>query len=165
MNTLSISGIYLSNYSTTCLVISVYYNINAWQYEIYRDTQNATEKEDSLLAKRVNKHLELSVNSTNADGPVNSTVDNKKLLNKTNSVERRLEYDASPLVFTHRLQNLKKLKIGHLNVNSLGNKIEAVKEFETSIDICLLLETKIDETFPNQLLNISNYKRFCRDRH
>ena len=86
-------------------------------------------------------------------------------MSKTNSVEGRLEYDASPLVFAHRLQNLKKLKIGHLNVNSLGNKIEAVKEFETSIDICLLLETKIDETFPNQLLNISNYKPFCRDRH
>ena len=34
-----------------------------------------------------------------------------------------------------------------------------------NIDIYLLSETKIDESFPNQQLNISNYKTFCRERN
>ena len=33
------------------------------------------------------------------------------------------------------------------------------------IDICVLSETKIGETFPNQQFKISNYKTFCRDRN
>ena len=33
------------------------------------------------------------------------------------------------------------------------------------IDICLLLETKIDETFPDQQSNISKFKTFRRDRN
>ena len=55
--------------------------------------------------------------------------------------------------------------IGTLNVNSLRNKIGAVEEFVTNnTDICLLLDTKIDESFPNQEFYISNYKTFRRDR-
>ena len=56
--------------------------------------------------------------------------------------------------------------MGALNVNSLRNKIGAVQELITNnIDICLLSETKIDESFPNQQFNISNYKTFRRDRN
>ena len=31
--------------------------------------------------------------------------------------------------------------------------------------MCLLSETKIDETLPNQQINIKNYKTFPRDRN
>ena len=34
-----------------------------------------------------------------------------------------------------------------------------------NIDICFISETKIDENFPNQQVNISNYKTFRRDRN
>ena len=71
-----------------------------------------------------------------------------------------------PSVTAHRLQNAKKITIGALNVNSLRNKIGAVQELITNnIDICLLSETKIDESFPNQQFNISNYKTFRSDRN
>ena len=33
------------------------------------------------------------------------------------------------------------------------------------IDICLISETKLDETFPNQQFKIHDYKMFCRDRN
>ena len=50
----------------------------------------------------------------------------------------------------HRLQNPKNIVVGHLNVNSLRNKSEAVEELvQNKVDICFLSETKIDETFPN----------------
>ena len=53
-----------------------------------------------------------------------------------------------------------------LYVNFVRNKKGAVQELITNnIDICLLSETKIDESFPNQQFNISNYKTFRRDRN
>ena len=74
-------------------------------------------------------------------------------------------------MFLHQLlrigyQNAKYVTIVSLNLNSLRNKIGAVQELITNnIDICLFSETNIDETFPNQQFNISNYKTFRRDRN
>ena len=66
----------------------------------------------------------------------------------------------------HRLQNAKNVTIGALNVNSVRNKIGALQALVTNnIDTCLLSESKIDGTFPNQQFSISNYKTFCRDRN
>ena len=62
----------------------------------------------------------------------------------------------------------KKLKniTSHLNVNSLTNNIEAVTEvISKNIDTYLLSETKIDETFPNEQFNITNYKALRQDRN
>ena len=127
---------------------------------------NKTGKQESAIAKRVNKKLLPNVNSSNTDRPVNSTVDSIKSLSRNNSAEVRAENDVFPSVTAHRLQNAKNVTIGALNVNSLRNKIGAVQELITNnIDICLLSETKIDESFPNQQFNISNYKTFRRDRN
>ena len=64
-------------------------------------------------------------------------------------------------VTAHRLQNAKNITIGALNVNSLRNNIGAVQELiVNNIDLCLLSETKIDESFLKQQFNISNYKLF-----
>ena len=90
---------------------------------------------------------------------------NNKSLSRYNSAEERTE-NVFPSVTAHRLQNAKNVTIGALNVNSLRNKIGAVQELITNnIDICLLSETKIDETFPNQQFKMSNCKTFRRDRN
>ena len=49
--------------------------------------------------------------------------------------------------------------MGHLNVNSLRSKFEAVEDelVQNKVDICFLSETKIDETFPNQQFMINGY--------
>ena len=120
------------------------------------DTRNKIERR-ICNKKRVNKNLVFNVNSSNTDRPVNRTVDNITSLNRNNFAEERAENDVFPSVTTHRLQNAKNVTIGTLNVNSLRNKIGAVQELIASnIDICLLSETKIDENFPNQQINISN---------
>ena len=131
-------------------------------------TKNKTEKEESYITKRVNKNLVFNVNSFNTDRPVNPTNDNNKSLSRNNSAEESAENNnVFPSVTAHRLQNVKNVTIGALNVNSLrNNKIGAVQELITNnIDICLLSQTKIDENFPNQQFNISNYKTFRRDRN
>ena len=59
----------------------------------------------------------------------------------------------------YRLQNPKNIVMGHLNVNSLRSKFEAVEDelVQNKVDICFLSETKIDETFPNQQFMINGY--------
>ena len=54
-------------------------------------------------------------------------------------------------------KNLNKLIIAHLNVNSLRNKLEFLKEqIQDNIDILMISETKIDASFPigQFLLNV-----------
>ena len=64
------------------------------------------------------------------------------------------------------MQNPKIIVIGHLNVNSLRNTIEAVEELvQNKVDICFLTETKIDDTFPNKQFMLNGYKLFRRDRN
>ena len=64
-------------------------------------------------------------------------------------LKERLKVYSFPLAVAHRLQNSKNITISYLSIKSLRNKIEAVEELiSKNSDICLLRETKIDETFP-----------------
>ena len=60
-------------------------------------------------------------------------------------------------------KNSKNVIIGHLNVNSLRNKFTAVEELiKRKIDIGLISETKIDESFLNEQFKINGYKTIRR---
>ena len=64
-------------------------------------------------------------------------------------------------VQAHRCKNPKNVIIGHLNVNSLRNKFAAVDELiKNKIDICLISDSKVDESFLNQQFKINGYKMF-----
>ena len=70
-----------------------------------------------------------------------------------------------PTVQAHRYKNPKNVIIGHLNVNSLRNKYVAVEELiKNKIDVCLILETNVDESFPNPQFKINGYRMFRKDR-
>ena len=46
-------------------------------------------------------------------------------------------------------KNLNKLIVAHLNINSLRNKFEfLIQQTEGKIDILIISETKLDESFP-----------------
>ena len=69
-------------------------------------------------------------------------------------------------VKNYNLENPKKITIGHLNVNSLRNKLISIEELiKSKLDIFLVSETKIDHSFPNQQFSIDGYKTYCRDRN
>ena len=59
-----------------------------------------------------------------------------------------------------------KLIIGHLNINSIRYKFEYLKYIiDNNIDILLISETKLDNTFPNgQFLMNSFHPPFRKDR-
>ena len=52
-----------------------------------------------------------------------------------------------------RLNNADRLIIGHLNINSLRNKFEMLREIvQDNLDILLVSKTKVDPSFPSSLL-------------
>ena len=55
--------------------------------------------------------------------------------------------------------------IGSLNENSVRNKFVAIEKLiKNKIDICLISETRVDESFPNEQFKINGYKMFRKDR-
>ena len=66
----------------------------------------------------------------------------------------------------HHLKYAKNLIIGHLNINSIRNKFLDFKELIVSnTDICLISETKLDDSFPDQQFHVNGYKMFRKDRN
>ena len=117
---LNISGIYLNENSTTCLVNNFCHSMNAWRDKTCTDTKSKTKKRKICNSKKVKKSL--NVNRCNTDRPADPTVDNNKSLSRNNSSEERAETDAFPSATAHRLENAKNVTIGVLNVNFLRNK-------------------------------------------
>ena len=57
-----------------------------------------------------------------------------------------------------RIRNLNKIVIGHLNINSLRNKFDfLVTQVKGYIDILMISETKLDESFPIGQFLIDGY--------
>ena len=65
-----------------------------------------------------------------------------------------------------RLKNPKKVTLGHLNINSIPNKFEGIMNLVANkLDVFLLSETKIDDTFPDaQFIHEGYSKPHRKDR-
>ena len=65
-----------------------------------------------------------------------------------------------------RKNNPKNVILGHLNINSIRNKFITVQDIiKPNLDIFLVSETKLDQTFPNNQFFIDGYRMFRRDRN
>ena len=72
-------------------------------------------------------------------------------LNKENT-------DPYKLLKSIKISNINRLIIGQLNINSLRNKFEALKLImKGNLDILIITETKLDETFPKIQFCIDGY--------
>ena len=59
--------------------------------------------------------------------------------------------------------NLKKLIIAHLNKNSIGNKFDfLVDKIKGNVDIMLISETKLDNSFPNGQFLVDGFNELIR---
>ena len=57
-----------------------------------------------------------------------------------------------------RLKNVGRLVVGYLNINSVRNKFEGLKDFVSDhIDVLMVAETNIDNSFPKGQLFIQGY--------
>ena len=71
----------------------------------------------------------------------------------------------SPISFLQKLRkvNLDRIIIGHLNINSIRNKIHHLADIVSNrIDILLITETKIDHTFPTTQFLMKSYSKPLR---
>ena len=66
--------------------------------------------------------------------------------------------DASDILKDIKIKNLNRLVIGHININSFRNKFDSLKFiFKGNIDILVITETKLDESFPIQQFFVEGY--------
>ena len=65
-----------------------------------------------------------------------------------------------------RLKNTNKVVIAHLNINCIRNKFSSIKELVSDdIDVLVIEETKLDETFSEKAFMTPGYKKlFRKDR-
>ena len=57
-----------------------------------------------------------------------------------------------------KIKNVNRLVIGHLNINSIRGKFESLKEIiQNYIDILVVSESKLDESFPPAQFKIDGY--------
>ena len=66
-----------------------------------------------------------------------------------------------------RIKNVNRLIIAHLNVNKIDTKFESLKNIiEGNIDMFVLSETKLDDSYPTHEFNIEGYQLpFRHDRN
>ena len=66
--------------------------------------------------------------------------------------------DTTAILKDIKLNNINRLVVGHININSLSNKFESLKFlFKGNIDILVITETKLDESFPLQQFVVEGY--------
>ena len=66
-----------------------------------------------------------------------------------------------------RVQNVGNVVIAHLNINSIRNKFDSLVELiDENIDILVIGETKLDESFPANQFRINGFKKpYRKDRN
>ena len=66
--------------------------------------------------------------------------------------------DPSEVIQNIKLSNVNRLVMGQLNVNGLKNKIEPIRLLaEGNIDVLVITESKLDQSFPSQQFAIDGF--------
>ena len=98
--------------------------------------------------------------------PVLNSTANETVSQACNNVKENTEGSPFSEVKNYKLQNPKNTTIDHLNVNlSRNNFILIEKSIKSKLDIFLVPETKIHNSFPNRQFSMDGYKRYRRGRN
>ena len=155
------SGLHLNERETMCLVNNFCFSLAESRYCICMGTV-VTKKDDFNNHTIATKILKPFSSRKSTDRPLIDEFSKKGHLgNNTKNLDSKQNFVTFPSVQAHKYKNPKNVTIGHLNVNSLRNNIVAVEKLiKNKIDVCLKLETKVDESFPNQQFKINGCKIF-----
>ena len=119
-----------------------------------------TQTHEDIVNSNINKKISESISASNPD-----KISADSSLNSIASIR----LCKSNFLNDFRKQNLDRLIISHLNVNSLRNKFEfLVPLVKDNIDILMLSETKLNSSFPLAQFSIEGYSepyRLDRDRN
>ena len=92
-------------------------------------------------------NTDIGVSSTSSTLNEKSEIDNEIVDHITNADLKSL-----------RIRNLNKIVVGHLNINSIRNKFDFLAhQVKGNIDILMISETKLDESFPPSQFFLDGY--------
>ena len=92
-------------------------------------------------------NIDIGVSSTSSTLNEKSDIDNEIVDHITNADLKSL-----------RIRNLNKIVVGHLNINSIRNKFDFLAhQVKGNIDILMISETKLDESFPPSQFFLDGY--------
>ena len=125
-----------------------------------------TKKDDFNNPKNVTNILNLFSSRKSTDGPlVDQFFKKEDLGSNAKKIDSKQNFVTFQSVQAHWCKIPKNTIIGSLNENSVRNKFVAIEKLiKNKIDICLISETRVDESFPNQQFKINGYKMFRKDR-
>ena len=108
----------------------------------------------------IHKHTQQILNENNEDWKSISTLfsnlrdksyETKKIENKKNALLKL------------RLENLKRIVIGQIDINSIRNKFDCLTEFnKNEVDIIMISETKLVLSFPKTQFCMSRFSKPCK---
>ena len=85
---------------------------------------------------------------------------NDILSNISNESAQNTADNAIAILNDIRKKYVNNVLIGHLNVNAIANKFDALKIIIANrLDVLVLVETKLDDSFPEQQFKIEGYKK------
>ena len=92
---------------------------------------------------------------------IKEPVDEDKISIKNNNFETNISpEDAHSILRAIRIKNVNRLMIGSLNINSLANKFDLLREIISNhLDILVIVETKLDKSFPTNQFLIPGYNK------
>lgn len=100
------------------------------------------------------------ISNSNIEATTHNNNNNSRIFNSDENTY------ANPDIQQLRKKKRKECMIAHLNINSLPNKFDEIKEWLSSniFDILSIQETKIDQTFPDSQFTVKGYNLFRCDR-
>ena len=102
-------------------------------------------------------HADTATNNSNENLPIHSPI-GQTIDEEMNDSFPEANDDPSTILKKLRISNVERIIIGHLNINSIRNKLEALSAIVTgNLDILLISETKIDNTFPDSQFLIDGF--------
>ena len=112
------------------------------------------------------KDFVYSENSCNKKSSSESLATDNELGDKSDGSINDASLDPLSEIKNLRLRNVNKVIIGNININSLPNKFEQLKELVIKhIDVLVITETKLDDSFPTSQFLLKGFAEpFRSDR-
>ena len=157
-----------SNYSDESNSSLEMLNISDINHDILEKNCNILEKGCNFNCDEVKENSDLLYKNCKASNE-NSYVSDGNSLTETASSDDLFAASSDDLFADIRhIRNTytKNVIIGHLNVNSVGSKINEIKELQSSckLDVLVLSETKLDQSFKQEILDIEGYSCVRQDK-
>ena len=165
------------NYGRSRPQTHVFYQGKTFTYEKLEVERSGGNKSVAILRKdRASSNMPIPTfpqngfeySITNLNPEAKSFTSNSPVIDSTQAnKDIKLSPDALTTLKNIRINNLKNVIIGQLNINSLRNKFSSLIELiHGNIDILVITETKLDHTFPEKQFLIPGYKKpYRRDRN